>query len=264
MNSAILEKEADIPPIEATLSKTVASSLKRRYQTKGGQTITKACEDIRNHNPGGTYVQCRMKTITPHKAKTKWLRKNIPEDTWNREILQRPTTGYDTSKPMPWKEAIAKITKTSWDKKWTAYLNAIPADRVKSPSQLDTGRKRSQLHTGLSKPMSSLITQIRTEKIGLNAFLADRRVPGYTSTCPCGWHRQTAKHILMNCTDYTERRSSLFNTAATRDYKKMTATARGMKAAAQWLYSTGLLQQFSLGLGETDCITPERGGSARR
>src|SRR5271156_5338120 len=105
---------------------------------------------------------------------------------------------------MPWKEAIAKITKTSWDKKWTAYLNAIPADRVKSPSQLDTGRKRSQLHTGLSKPMSALITQIRTEKIGLNAFLADRRVPGYTAACTCGWPRQTAKHILMYCRTTTK------------------------------------------------------------
>ena len=143
---------------------------------------------------------------------------------------------------MLWKEAIAKITKTSWDKKWTAYLNAIPADRVKSPSQLDTGRKRSQLHTGLSKPMSSLITQIRTEKIGLNTFLVDRCVSGYTSTCPCGWHRQTAKYILMNCTDHAERRPNLFNTAGTRDCKETTATARGIKAAVQWLYSTGLLQ----------------------
>jgi hypothetical protein len=164
VNSAVLEKEADIPPIEATLSKAVANSLKRRYQTKGGQEITKACEDIRNHNPGGTRAQRKMRQITPHEAKTKWLRKNIPEDTWNREILQRPTTGHDTSKPMPWNKAIAKITKTSWDKKWTAYLNAIPADRAKSPAQLDTRRKRSQLHAGLSKPMSSLITQIRTEK----------------------------------------------------------------------------------------------------
>ena len=164
---------------------------------------------------------------------------------------------------MPWKEAIAKITKTSWDKKWTAYLNAIPADRVKSPSQFDTEWKRSQLHTGLSKPMSSLITQIRTEKIGLNAFLADKHVPGYTSTCPCGWLRQTAKHILMNCIDYAERRPSLFKAAGTRDYKKMTATTRGMKAAAQWLYNTGLLQQFSLSLGETDCEPPEKDGFTR-
>ena len=232
MNSAVLEKEADIPPIEATLSKAVANSLKRRYQTKGGQEITKACEDIRNHNPGGTRAQRRMRKTTPHEAKTKWLHKNIPEDTWNREILQRPITDHDTPKPMPWKEVIAKITMTSWDKKWTAYLNAIPADRVKSPSQLDTGRKRSQLHTGLSKPMSSLITQIRTEKIGLNAFLADRRVPGYTATCSCGWLRQTAKHILMNCTDHAERRPSLFKAAGTRDYKEMTATTRGMKVAA--------------------------------
>jgi hypothetical protein len=251
VSSAVLEKEADIPPIEATLSKVVANSLKRRHQTKGGQVVTKACEAIRNHNPAGTRAQRKRKKVTPYEAKTKWLRKSIPEDTWNREILQRPTTSNDMPKPTTWKEAVAKITGTCWDKKWTAYLSAIPADRVKSPSQLVTDWKRSQLHKGLSKPMSSLITQIRTEKIGLNAFLADRRVPGYTATCPCGWPRQTAKHILMNCTDYEERRPSLFRAAGTRDYKEMTATTRGVKAAAQWLYGTGLLQQFSLGLGET-------------
>ena len=87
MNSAVLEKEADIPPIEDTLSKIVANSLKRRYQSSGGRVATKACEDIRNYNPPGTLAQRKRKHVTPHEAKTKWLRKNIPEDTWNREIL---------------------------------------------------------------------------------------------------------------------------------------------------------------------------------
>jgi hypothetical protein len=263
VNGAVLEKEADIPPIEDTLSKVVANSLKRRYQTSGGRVATRACEVIRNHNPAGTLAQRKRKNVTPHEAKVKWLRKSIPEDTWNREILRRPTTGYDTSKPISWKDAVTEITMASWDKRWTAYLNSIPANRVKSPSQLDTRRKRSQLHKGLSKPMSSLITQIRTEKIGLNAFLADMRVPGYTPRCPCGWQRQTAKHILIYCPNYAERRPSLYGAAGTSDYKEMTVTARGLKAAAQWLQRTGLLQQFSLGLGETDCTSPERGGAAR-
>ena len=143
VSSAVLEKEADIPPIEATLFKVVANSLKRRYQTKGGQVVTKACENIRNYNPSGTRAQRKRRKVSPHEAKTKWLRRNIPEDTWNREILQRPTTSNDTPNPTPWKEAIKTMTGTCWDKKWTAYLNAIPADRAKSPSQLDTGRKRS-------------------------------------------------------------------------------------------------------------------------
>jgi len=56
----------------------------------------------------------------------------------------------------------------------------------------------------------------------------------------------------MYCTDYEERPPSLFKAAGTRDYKEMTATTRGMKAAAQWLYGTSLLQQFSLGLGAID------------
>ena len=36
----------------------------------------------------------------------------------------------------------------------------------------DTRETKSQLHVNLSKATSALVTQIRTEKIGLNAFLA--------------------------------------------------------------------------------------------
>ena len=56
----------------------------------------------------------------------------------------------------------------------------------KAPVHSDTRRNRSKLHEGLNKATSALITQIRTEKIGLNAFLTDRKVPGYTAKCPYG------------------------------------------------------------------------------
>jgi len=60
--------------------------------------------------------------------------------------------------------------------------------------------------------------------------------------------RQTAKHILMYCPEFMERREDLYKAAGTRDYSKMLATPRGAKAAANWLQKTNLLLQFSLGL----------------
>jgi hypothetical protein len=138
---------------------------------------------------------------------------------------------------------------SSWQKQWTAYLDSIPGGKPRTPAQDDTRRNRAHLHATLPKATSALITQIRTEKIGLNAFLTERRVPGYSAGCPCGSQRQTAKHIIMHCPNYSGDRDDLFRTAGTRDYKKMLATTRGAKAAAYFLQRTGLLDQFQLGLG---------------
>jgi len=109
-----------------------------------------------------------------------------------------------------------------------------------------TNGNRSEIHKGLSKATSALITQIRTEKIGLNGFLSDRKVPGYSPTCSCGWQRQTAKHIIMDCIIYQEKRDELFARAGTRNYQQMLATTRGCRSAAQFLQRTGLLAQFQL------------------
>ena len=144
--------------------------------------------------------------------------------------------------------AIRDYIIKSWDKLWTAYLAIIPLETVKSPAQQSTSSYTPKIHFHISKATSSLITQIRTEKIGLNAFLTDRHVPDKQATCTCGWPRQTAKHILLFCPEFADRRASLFEAAGTRDYSKIVATARGAKAAALWLQRTGLLPQFSLGL----------------
>jgi hypothetical protein len=237
----ILEKEADIPPISIALTAQVANATKRRLIGKGAETINKACATIRN----GVTQNTRRQKSTPGELVAIWLRKILPKDTWNKEIRQ---VARRNSRTQSWREAVRNLTKESWDKLWTAYLAAIPPGTVKTPAQLSTTSHRPMIHLGASKATSSLITQIRTEKIGLNAFLADRRVPDKTATCTCGWPRQTAKHILYFCPEFADRRTSLFEAAGTRDYSKMLATARGAKAAAVWLQSTGLLPQFSLGL----------------
>jgi len=151
-------------------------------------------------------------------------------------------------KPYSWMKVIRDHTKQSWDKLWTTYLASIPLGTVRAPAQLPTTGYRPLVHLGASKATSSLITQIRTEKIGLNAFLADRHVPDKAAMCTCERSRQTAKHILLFCPEYADERDSLYTAAGTKDYSKMLATPRGAKAAAQWLQRTRLLPQFNLGL----------------
>ena len=135
------------------------------------------------------------------------------------------------------------MLEMSWQRRWSAYIATVPADR-KSLAHRDIDRKIAYLYGTLPKAAYALVTQIQTEKIGLNAFLADRKVPGYLLYCICGYHRQTAKYVIIHCPDRDNGRETIFRAAGTRDYGKMLATARGAKAAARFLQGIGLLSQF--------------------
>ena len=84
-----------------------------------------------------------------------------------------------------------------WRLRWDKYRkNKHP---LAYHSALDAKPLPKDLHTGLSRAKSSILTQLRTEAIGLNDFLAARNVPNITPECECGWVRQTPKHIIVHC-----------------------------------------------------------------
>ena len=262
VGSRILEREAAIPPISTVLTAHVANAAKRRLTGNGSATIRNACEKIRNRAP----TRARNRKQTPATQISAWLRKIVPTTIWNKEIRQVTNNPFSNNgnshgnqnrgknKPKTWKETIRNHMQKRWNKLWSTYIATIPAGKTKSPAQRVTTSYRPKIHEGISKATTSLITQVRTEKIGLNAFLADCRVPGYSPQCSCGNSRQTAKHVLYYCPEHADKREALFKASGTRDYAKMLATTRGAKAAAYWLQQTGLLPQFSLGLGPEPCV----------
>ena len=67
------------------------------------------------------------------------------------------------------------------------------------------------IHLKVKRAKSSLITQMRIEKIGLKAFLYSRWVPEVEDeTCECGAAKQTARHILQECRIYSRKRRTLW------------------------------------------------------
>ena len=78
-----------------------------------------------------------------------------------------------------------------------------------------------------------MVTLVRTGHIGLNAYLARRRVPGKTPKCSCGYRAQTAKHVVMFCPRHQERRQQLFNIAGSSDWKAIVQTKKGLGAIAK-------------------------------
>ena len=60
-------------------------------------------------------------------------------------------------------------------------------------------RSALQLHTGLLKAQSSIVTHVRTGRVGLAAFLCKRQVPGFpTPAYSCGVSWETAKHVVSD------------------------------------------------------------------
>ncbi len=143
-----------------------------------------------------------------------------------------------------------------WTNRWeTAFQRSQVANSGRARELADEpvfSRKALAKHQGLAKHESSIVTQMRTGKIGLRAFLFSRQVPDVaTPQCQCGQGRETAFHIAVACPDTEEARRQLYYTLGrqlltSRDFAGATIDASRAKAPARWLQKVGRLQEFDL------------------
>lgn len=109
-------------------------------------------------------------------------------------------------------------------------------------------KKVLELHEGLSKRQSALLVQMRTEKIGLQDFLFNRRVPGITNAnCPCREGRQTVSHILLRCRRFRQLRRQEFGTLPGRHNLRVILNKRKAAAKAiRFIEQTEILGQHGI------------------
>ena len=100
------------------------------------------------------------------------------------------------------------------------------------------------LHKGLRKPQSSLIIQLRTGKVGFQAFLFQRRVPGVDDpNCDCG-EGMTVEHVLLRCARWKELRDIELEGQKRSSLRELLGTRQGCLAAVRLVQKTELLAQF--------------------
>ena len=87
---------------------------------------------------------------------------------------------------------------------------------------------------------------LRTEVIGLNAWLASVGVPGVLPQCDCGWHAQTVRHIMLHCPKYEQQRLDLIRETQSEYLHRILSNTASAHAAARWIVRCGILQQFSV------------------
>jgi len=121
--------------------------------------------------------------------------------------------------------------------------NKVLLDKRVAAHVRDNALKDHCLHENLYKAESSLAMQLRTKKIGFNAFLARQRVPNVSSDCTCGYPDQSVKHVVLFCPDIDRSNENL---SPSSDLNLILTNAASLKKAVRWLIGLNILPQFHL------------------
>jgi hypothetical protein len=217
---AVLESEACTLPLSVYLDARVAS-FRRRHKDSGMERVVKtACKKIRRRLDD----RQPQASLTAGEKQTRWAKKWVMPPGSTSELSLRQAE-------MHW-----------WKKRWNSRPHQWGLIGVEAPS-----RKILKIHKDLKKAESAVLTQIRTGRIGLAAFLNKVRVPDYLSpACRCGQAHETAAHIIAHCQLYAEARRSLRGPDMRMDVRSLVSTSEGARRLTKWVISLRILPQFNL------------------
>jgi hypothetical protein len=99
-----------------------------------------------------------------------------------------------------------------------------------------------KLHKNLIKLKSFFAIHMRTKRIELIDYFFFRRVfIVLTSDCLCEHSRQTLRHILLFCRNWTENRQRMLRDDETTNMSRLLNTSKNLKVSITWLMKINLL-----------------------
>jgi hypothetical protein len=145
-------------------------------------------------------------------------------------------------------KSLKKTLHDRWKRFWSEYQTKNRRkDCVALSSQIF--KKRLKLHDNLFKIESSLVTQMRTNRIKLAKYLFHRRVLIIViSACSCDWLRQTLKHVMLFCFNHSRTRESMLLVVETQNLRRLLNINKRVRTMTRWLMKTDILAQFSLAI----------------
>ena len=137
-----------------------------------------------------------------------------------------------------------RLLKAEQKRQWLSMWDGNPAGKhYKRKHLARPGKDGIQLHRRLTKPLSAVLIQLRSSKIGLNQYLYSIRRAD-TMACSCGTGNQTVTHVLCECEHTRQLRFQLFRKGTVWDARAVLNDAAEAGKAALLTVKSGLLGQF--------------------
>ena len=230
-----LETLAHVPPLDLFLTSKVAAYRRRARDNGTDAIVARMCTRIRNtlRKPRAPIAV----NVVSHPCPTK--------DGWIEEWMGTGDLRCAESHTQEGRGVDKRRAQRALLAKWMERWQAAPRSAAEAVSQ-PPDRRVLALHKGLHKAESSVLTQLRTGKIGLADFLHKAGVPEVESTeCSCGQGRETPRHITVFCPRYRDARKEL-RVGGHVDFNELLTTAEGVRKVTRWWIKRGILEQFRL------------------
>lgn len=232
-----LESEAAIPPLDLYLNSRVAAFEERIQRTGKANLLRSACARAALVLDKGI-DQRRRRTIGS---------KPLPAG-YTLEKAAKAKEWTDDHKDA--KQALAWHWKCRWynDAERQEIGRRAIAEEAQGPS---CELKKGGRYYGLLRHEATVLCQVRTGKVGLNAFLFKIRTPGVnTPLCRCGEAPETAEHVILGCKDLEVERDQLraaiapLSLGSREDLARLTNTPLANQKLVRWLLKTQRLPHF--------------------
>ena len=144
---------------------------------------------------------------------------------------------------------LKKSTKKVWDKNWREETKKRSLYKIIKTSN----NSILKIHRELEKWMSSILIQMRTQKIDLNHFLHHRKVSKYDIfECSCERDFHTIMHVLIECSLYYKLRRKTWKKKEKKPekrivlntFQKILTESHFAKKAVNFMKNADLIEQF--------------------
>jgi hypothetical protein len=261
---AALERETRIPPLDVYSESVAMNRALKDKDSKVTEEIRRAVETIwetenppqtnRRQGRGRPRRDRQRPPTSPEKALQRAIEIEMEMQGYRASQAQRVgdrrrrrgTTGRrgaeGPNQPMrASKSGIDDWAEQVWKRRWQQAARNKRATTWNTPWKQNT----LKLYSDQPKHQATALFLLRTEVIGLNAWLASVNVPNIRPECGCGWQAQTVRHVLAMCPLYSNARAEMLRQTNGEAGVKLLTNPAHAQIVARWFVKQGVLSHLN-------------------